>query len=198
MICFVDTETSRLVPKYVIKSPITYANEYPSILEISWILAYPDGEIYEVKNRLIKPNTKIILEPAIKNLTGIDETLLEEKGELLEIVAEEFNQTLKKSNMLVAHNMKYDFSVLLSNFYKHNIDVSLLNNISKLCTLQKTINICKLPHPRYSKQYKWPKLMELYKFLFNKEFNNAHRAASDVLALKECFFELKKRGLIQC
>lgn len=196
MICFVDTETSGLVPKEAMNFPIMQSNKYPQILEISWILAYPDGEIYETKNRLIKPNNKIVLDQIIKDLTGINETLLEEKGESLETVAEEFNQTLKKSDILIAHNIKYDFAVLLSNFYRNNIDVSLLNNISKLCTLQKSINICKLPHPKYKKQYKWPKLMELYKFLFNKEFDNAHRAASDVLALKECYFELKKRGLL--
>lgn len=46
------------------------------------------------------------------------------------------------------------------------------------------------------KNGKWPKLGELYRFLFNKDFEGAHDAMFDVIALKECFFEMAKRGVI--
>ena len=40
---------------------------------------------------------------------------------------------------------------------------------------------------------KWPKLEELYKFLFWKEFENAHDAMADIEATKECFIELCRK-----
>ena len=43
---------------------------------------------------------------------------------------------------------------------------------------------------------KWPTLSEAYEFLFNREFEHAHNATSDVTACKEIFFEMRKRGYV--
>ena len=43
---------------------------------------------------------------------------------------------------------------------------------------------------------KSPKLVELFHHLFNKEFENAHRAINDAQATKDCFQELQRRGVI--
>ena len=40
------------------------------------------------------------------------------------------------------------------------------------------------------------KLIKLYKFLFNKEFEHQHNAKYDVLATAEVFRELVKRNII--
>jgi hypothetical protein len=40
---------------------------------------------------------------------------------------------------------------------------------------------------------KWPKLIELYKFLFWKEFENTHDAMADIEATKDCFLKLCKK-----
>ena len=45
-------------------------------------------------------------------------------------------------------------------------------------------------------EFKYPNLMELYRKLFNKSFQNAHDALADVRACKAAFFELKLRGII--
>lgn len=44
--------------------------------------------------------------------------------------------------------------------------------------------------------FKWPKLMELYVKLFGSEFEGAHDSLEDVTATRECFWELKRRGII--
>lgn len=41
-----------------------------------------------------------------------------------------------------------------------------------------------------------PKLMELYKFLFNEEFSGHHRALDDAKATKRCYDELCKRAVL--
>lgn len=42
-----------------------------------------------------------------------------------------------------------------------------------------------------------PKLMELYTFLFKKEFPDAHRALEDARATIKCALELNKKGIIR-
>lgn len=37
---------------------------------------------------------------------------------------------------------------------------------------------------------KWPKLQELYKVLFGHSFEGAHNAMADVVATKDCFWEM--------
>ena len=38
--------------------------------------------------------------------------------------------------------------------------------------------------------YKSPKLIELYKYVFNEEFENAHSADADVDACAKCYFQM--------
>ena len=45
-------------------------------------------------------------------------------------------------------------------------------------------------------KFKPPKLMELYEYLFEKQFQDAHNAAADVEATTMCFFELLRRKII--
>jgi hypothetical protein len=42
-----------------------------------------------------------------------------------------------------------------------------------------------------------PKLTELFKFLFDRDFPDAHRALEDASATMQCAFELGKRGIIK-
>lgn len=46
-------------------------------------------------------------------------------------------------------------------------------------------------------QYKAPKLHEMYKFLFGTDLTNLHDGLADAEACAECFFELRKREVIQ-
>lgn len=47
-------------------------------------------------------------------------------------------------------------------------------------------NYCAIPG-NYG--YKWPRLEDLYRKLFGRNFAGAHDAMSDIQATKECFFE---------
>ena len=39
--------------------------------------------------------------------------------------------------------------------------------------------------------------MELYTKLFGNGFDGAHDAMADIVATKECFFELLRRGIVR-
>lgn len=58
--------------------------------------------------------------------------------------------------------------------------------------MKASTEFCKIPGP-YG--YKWPKLEELYKILFNESFN-AHNALDDIRATARCFWELKNKNVI--
>ena len=45
--------------------------------------------------------------------------------------------------------------------------------------------------------YKWPKLQELHKELFGYPFEGDHDALVDVRACVRCYFELRKREVMQ-
>ena len=63
--------------------------------------------------------------------------------------------------------------------------------------MKQTVDFCAIPSTNsYYSDYKYPKLTELYTKLFGHAFSGAHDAMADIKATKECFFELKRRGII--
>lgn len=96
------------------------------------------------------------------------------------------------SNYIIAHTISFDEKILGAEFLRKRIQ-SNFNDKRKLCTVQSSINYCKLPG-LYG--YKWPKLSELYLKLFGVGFEEAHNAAVDIKATEKCFWEMRKKGLI--
>ena len=62
-----------------------------------------------------------------------------------------------------------------------------------ICTMNASTDFCKIPGP-YG--YKWPKLEELYKILFDESFN-AHNALDDIRATTRCFWKLSSLNVIK-
>ena len=87
--------------------------------------------------------------------------------------------------------MNFDLPVTASEMYRLGFQAQ--NKPQKICTMQSTTDICRLPGP-YG--FKWPSLQELHKFLFGCDFEGAHDASDDVTATAKCFFELKKQNLL--
>ena len=73
----------------------------------------------------------------------------------------------------------------------------------ELCTMSHMRDIMKLPASakqlqyNHLSQYKYPRLGELYNWLFNSEFiGGEHSSRADVTCLEECLTEMLFRGLI--
>ena len=77
-------------------------------------------------------------------------------------------------------------------FIRYNQN-NILESRRKFCTMKSSVNFCAIPG---FKGYKWPKLIELYRKLFSKDFN-PHNALDDVEATADCFWELKKKKIIK-
>jgi len=95
-----------------------------------------------------------------------------------------------KANIVVCHNVAFDLGAIKSTLYSKGCfkEIKILENFPTYCTMQKGTNLCKLPG-RYG-NYKWPKLEELYKFLFNEEPSGAHNALEDAKNTRKCYYKM--------
>jgi hypothetical protein len=89
--------------------------------------------------------------------------------------------------------MSFDENVLGAEFLRAGM-ANPLPTMRRVCTMKTSTDYCELPG-RYG--YKWPTLEELYRVLFNRGLQNYHTALADVRACAECFFELKRLGVIR-
>jgi DNA polymerase-3 subunit alpha len=176
-----DIETTGL-PKYNINNK---KKEFPQpddldsynsarIVSIAWVLINSNKDIIQQEYYIIKPDNFIIPDNVVKihginteyaNIYGID---IEEMFKRLEYV-------LNKTNCILSYNIKFDYNILKSELIRYNkIDIinKLGNNNSK-CIMLMSQN--------YMSSKYYPKLCDAYKYVFNKEMNNAHNAMDDTL-----------------
>ena len=68
-----------------------------------------------------------------------------------------------------------------------------INIADTYCTMKNSINLCKIEKswPNGDKYLKYPKLSELYVYLFNKEPKNTHNALVDILICMRCFCKME-------
>jgi len=185
---FFDTETTGLPLNYN-ASPEDLEN-WPRVVQLAWVVANEAKEILEQKSFIIKPDGFSI--PAASSAVhGIDDTKAQALGIPLVEALLAFNQSLNQSKpTLVAHNILFDINVLGAEFLRAAIPTNFMD-LSRLCTMKSSIEFCGLANRKF------PKLAELYRQLFNSDFEGAHDALADVLACYRCFFEMKAREIIK-
>jgi len=110
---------------------------------------------------------------------------------------EEFATDLSLAEQVVGHNIDFDQHIVGAELYRLKMDYDAFMNKPSICTMRASMDFCAIPNPNsYFGGYKWPSLQELYLKLFNRSFDEAHDALADITATKDCFFELKKVGII--
>ena len=129
---------------------------------------------------------------------GITTERAQREGLPLKDVLEEFAADLSLAEHVVGHNIDFDQHVVGAELCRLGMDFNALMDKPCTCTMKTTTNFCAIPNPNtYFGGYKWPSLQELYRKLFNRDFENAHDDLADITATKDCFFELKRRGIIR-
>ena len=190
MYLFFDTETTGLPRSW--KAPESDLNNWPRLVQIAW-LQYDTMEKQVSKNSyIIKPDGFSIPSDATK-VHGISTQRAEKEGIVLKRVLNEFSSILNKSRFLVTHNMDFDKKVVGAEFLRIGIKNNL-SEIQKICTMQLSTNFCKIRGGLYG--YKWPSLPELHMSLFKSPFEESHDALADATTCAKCFFELRKKGVI--
>lgn len=189
MYLFFDTETTGKITDY--KASFKEVEKFPRITQFAWQVYNSEGKLFKSFQSLVKPDGWEVPKDEffIKNNMSTERCELE--GRPIKPMLEQFLIELNACKYLLAHNMNFDLPVTASEMYRLGIQAQ--NKPEKICTMQSTTDICKLPGP-YG--FKWPSLQELHKFLFGCDFEGAHDASDDVTATAKCFFDLKKRNLL--
>lgn len=185
-----DTETTGLPSKYNAK--VEETDVWPNIVQFSWIIYDTDEmDLLNIKDYIIKLPEGMDVPPESTKIHGITNEMML-KGRDIEQVLYEFNYDLSKCGMLVAHNLKFDKSMVKVECIRNKIE-NIFENKVEFCTMVYGNDICKLTRLNYRNQIvsKFPKLIELYEKLFNEVPNNLHNSLNDVLVCFRCYYKLR-------
>jgi DNA polymerase III subunit epsilon len=182
---FFDTETTGVPRNY--KAPASDLKNWPRLVQIAWLLADDDGGEIESAEYIVKPEGFTIPAEAAR-IHGISTEMAIRDGLDIKSVLAEALMCLGKVSQLVGHNIDFDEKILGAELLRAG-HPNCVETKQRLCTMRSATDYCRLPGP-YG--YKWPKLEELHRKLFNQPLDGAHRALVDVRACAKCYFELRR------
>ena len=148
------------------------------IIEIAYVIYDSRFNIIRKVESLVKPDGFIIENSHIHKITQEDAC---QNGQDIETILQNLEKDLIDVDRIVAHNIDFDINVLLSECYRSKKN-NLIKNIflkQKYCTMKNGKSLMKTK--------KYPKLTELYQYIFKKEVIQKHRALSDVEICTDCY-----------
>jgi DNA polymerase III epsilon subunit-like protein len=183
-----DIETTGLIIdkdlKPTIKNLKDFPDNYPNIVQISWSVFSRERQIITEGDYYIKQN-KEIPEKAIE-IHNITNQICEEKGEELKTVLEKFKNDCDICGTIIAHNLKFDKSIIEAEFIRCNLKKPFTNK-ARYDTMLMGQSIMK--------QRKYPTLKELCIHLFGNNVEsqlNSHNSLYDLFFTAHCFFFMKQ------
>nr|WP_283770025.1 exonuclease domain-containing protein [Mucilaginibacter sp. Bleaf8] len=181
---FIDTEASGLPVNW--KLPYSAEGNWPSAVQVSWIVYTKDGQEVKRENHYIR-NDDFFITPKAMEIHGINPGFLAVKGEVrkdvIAMLAADLNQY---QPLVIGHFIQLDYHILGADFYRAGIDNPLVN-LPMFCTMTATTQLAWTPMQRSLR------LGDLYAYLFYKPQEKQHDAAADAQATADCFFELLNR-----
>ena len=200
MYLFFDVETNGLPPKKKGIPPRAWEC-WPRVVQLGFLVYDKDKKLIKKYNQIIKPVDFDIPPDAIK-VHGITKEIALEKGIDIVQVLNDFLDALDSCEYIICHNLKFDYNVMLAEYFKNNLTRLSKKKRIKICTMESTTDFCMVPHKynskKYnSKKYKWPSLNELHFKLFNELFEDAHDAIADIEATARCFWRLVDDGFFK-
>ena len=177
------------------------------VVSIAWAIVDSDTESQLVaKYYVIKAGDfKIDDKSVATSIHGITHAI-SARGTTMKVVLEDLYADIQDCELFVAHNANFDLSVMQSEAYRHGHALlscmvhlntgkeytGVLNEIPFYCTMQYGKYITRIP---YKGMWKYPKLVELYKYLYGESFDS-HNALADVIAASKCYILMRKRKII--
>ena len=130
------------------------------------------GRLVDTFDAMILP-TDFTISPGSVAIHGITEDMAKSKGRpFIQVFADFMTFIGPRTKTMVAHNAKFDTSVLRSEMLRHDIDLSLIDDLNFRCTLEL-----------YKERFLKPiKLGVLYEEIFGEQFENAHNSLADCIA----------------
>ena len=173
-----DTETTGLPPKALLN--MDTLSLFPHVLQFSWMMYNTDTGEYTENDYIIDCKHPF----NNSHIHGITPEIVNEKGVSFTSVFTIFMSCMKTCDLLVAHNLSFDISMLEAECMRNSLQWIILK--PSYCTMKSTTKMCGLGPTGY----KWPKLSELHTHLFNENVENLHNALVDVIVCLRCFMKI--------
>lgn len=176
-VLFIDTETTGL-------------GSGARVVQVAAIVSDGPESVRTRFQSLIKPDGWVIEEGA-QAVHGISVAECAAYGIEAQVAAHVIERMRQTCGMIVAHNLAFDLRMIKSEYAAAKIMDAHFEAMPSYCTMLASKPLLKLPG-KYN-DYKWPKLVETYQYLFGSAFDGAHDAVADVEACMRVYWELKRR-----
>ena len=190
-----DTETTGLPTER--NASIISTKKWPYIVQLSYILYDTEEKmVIDYSDNIIKLPDNIIVSKESEAIHRISNEMCKTRGIDIKIGLNDFNNVLLKSDVVIGHNISFDKRMIMVECIRYKLQQNFTRNSIKkpeYCTMKNSVNICKIIKvSQYGNEYfKYPKLMELYKHLFDSVPENLHNSMIDVLACLRCYGKMK-------
>jgi DNA polymerase III epsilon subunit-like protein len=151
--------------------------------------------LYDDKQHLLAKSYNIIY-PDFKvensHIHNITDEIAKKEGIYWNDIITIIESYIDKADFLIGHNIDFDINVLASELYRRGYKslAEKIKNKKKFCTMVSGKNITRIQNGY--KDFKYPKLSELYTHLFDEEMKDAHNAEADVENTIKCYFRMNK------
>lgn len=181
-----DTETTGLPKRW--HAPITETDNWPRCVQLAWAVYDEQGNLVKKQEYLIKPDGFTVPNDATR-IHGISTEMLQEKGVDMQMVLKEFDTDLSNVKYVVGHNILFNINIMGCELHRYSITSKLLELPYLDTCAEETAQLCQLSGSRGGR-FKLPTVTELYRHLFNENFDDSVSAIKLVEAVAQCFFEL--------
>jgi DNA polymerase III epsilon subunit-like protein len=198
LVTIFDTETTGLPgTRYLVDETLKL---WPHVVQFSYIVYDTDEKkTVAVRDFIIKLPPGVQITKESSDIHGITQEITEEKGVEINSVLAEFMEWCDKSELIVGHNVEFDYNMVCAEFMRLKNDefkdyLDKFKNFKKFfCTMKTTVDICQIKKiSRQGKEYnKYPSLLELHRHLFGSEPKNLHNSLVDVMVCFRCFYMIK-------
>ena len=186
-----DVETTGLI-KYR-ETNVENTHNFPYIVQFSWLTYDTETNKLKIFDNIIKlPNDMKIPEDSIK-IHGITNKKMRKNGKNIKDILYLFTNSMYNSDILIAHNIKFDKSVIQAEYIRN----SMINWFSRhrkkeYCTMEEGKLLCRLYKVgRFKVPYiKYPTLLELHNHLFKTVPKNLHNSLVDVMVCLRCYYKI--------
>lgn len=195
-ILFFDTETTWKV------ADVAPLDKQPYIVQLGAIFwTYErDWTVVKEENIDLLFRSPVPIPKECVDIHWITDEMVKDKPLFSESYVKDFIQLALEADIIVWHNVEFDKKMILLEVERRYSQDSEEKKARKklfesklVCTMLTSVTFCWIPWPRWLKR---PKLAELHRKLFDKDFDNAHNAFADIEATKDCFIELNKLWIL--
>lgn len=194
MYLFFDTETTGKHKN--LYASISEVDNFARLVQLGFIVM--DGKLTILEAEFIVKPDGFEIPVEASNVHGITTEMALEKGKPVKEVLDGFAFWVSVCDVIVGHNISYDLGTIGAEYWRI-YQKNPFEGKNTICTMKSSTEFCKIPQQKYSfyVHYKYPKLSELYKILFNESMGAAHTALQDIQNTAKCYFALVERGIIK-